>query len=41
MAVTALGNSFEEVINKAYAGVRKIHFDDLYFRNDIGQKALK
>ena len=41
LAVTALGNSFEEVISKAYAGVGKINFNDLYYRNDIGHKALE
>jgi phosphoribosylamine--glycine ligase len=41
LAVTALGDSFEEVIEKAYAGVEKINFEDFQIRNDIGQKALK
>ncbi|MFN2339949.1 MAG: phosphoribosylamine--glycine ligase [Halanaerobium sp.] len=41
LAVTALGDSFEEVIEKAYAGVEKIHFKDFHLRSDIGQKALK
>ena len=40
LAVTALGNEFEEVIEKAYAGVEKIQFEDFHIRNDIGQKAL-
>lgn len=41
LAVTALGDSFQEVIDKAYQGVEKIHFEDYHLRNDIGQKALK
>ncbi|MFP4020997.1 MAG: phosphoribosylamine--glycine ligase [Halanaerobium sp.] len=41
LAVTALGNSLQEVIDKAYAGVEKINFADFHIRNDIGQKALK
>jgi len=41
LAVTALGNSFSEVIEKAYSGVEKIDFEDFHIRNDIGQKALK
>jgi len=41
LAVTALGNSFSEVIEKAYSGVEKINFEDFQIRNDIGQKALK
>ncbi len=41
LAVTALGDSFQEVIDKAYQGVEKIHFEDFQIRNDIGHKALK
>jgi phosphoribosylamine--glycine ligase len=40
LAVTALGDSFQEVIDKAYKGVEKIYFEDFHIRNDIGQKAL-
>lgn len=41
LAVTALGDDYKEVIDKAYSGVEKIHFDDFHIRNDIGQKALR
>jgi len=41
LAVTALGDDFQEVIDQAYAGVEKIKFADFKIRNDIGQKALK
>lgn len=41
LAVTALGDEFEEVIKKAYAGAEKINFEDFHIRNDIGQKALE
>ena len=41
LAVTALGEDYQEVIEKAYSGVEKIHFDDFHIRSDIGQKALK
>jgi phosphoribosylamine--glycine ligase len=41
LAVTALGDSFQEVIDKAYAGVEKINFEDFHIRNDIGHQALK
>jgi len=40
LAVTALGDSLQEVIDKAYKGVEKIYFEDFHIRNDIGQKAL-
>ena len=41
LAVTALGNSFEEVIERAYKGTKKIYFADYHIRNDIGRKALE
>ena len=40
LAVTALGNDFDEVIEKAYTGIGHIHFNDYHIRRDIGQKAL-
>ncbi len=39
--VTALGNTIEDAIKKSYDAVNKIHFEDAYFRKDIGGKALK
>ncbi|NLM97829.1 MAG: phosphoribosylamine--glycine ligase [Halanaerobiaceae bacterium] len=41
LAVTAIGSSFMEVIEKAYSGVEKIYFPDFHIRHDIGHKALK
>lgn len=40
LAVTALGDSFKDVIAKAYDGVGKIYFEDFQIRNDIGHKAV-
>lgn len=40
LAVTALADEFKEVIEKAYAGVEKINFEDYHIRSDIGHKAL-
>ncbi len=40
LAVTALADEFKEVIEKAYTGVEKIHFEDYHIRSDIGHKAL-
>ena len=39
--VTALAPDIESGIDKAYDGVAKIHFEDAYYRKDIGRKALK
>ena len=41
LGVTALGNSLEKAIAKAYDAVDKINFDHMFFRRDIAQKALK
>ncbi|MBW1902162.1 MAG: phosphoribosylamine--glycine ligase, partial [Deltaproteobacteria bacterium] len=41
LGVTALGNTVEKAIDKAYSAVSKIKWTDVRFRKDIGQKALK
>lgn len=41
LAVTAVGENLENAINKAYSNVNKIKFDNMYYRKDIGSKALK
>ncbi|HPO13906.1 MAG TPA: phosphoribosylamine--glycine ligase [Candidatus Hydrogenedentes bacterium] len=38
--VTARGATLRETIDRAYNAVRKIHFEDVHFRNDIGHRAL-
>ncbi len=40
LAVTALGEGLAEAQRRAYAAVRRIHFDNAYFRSDIADKAL-
>ncbi len=40
LGITSLGNSLEKAITKAYDAVDKIQFDHMFFRRDIGQKAL-
>ncbi|MBE6032449.1 MAG: phosphoribosylamine--glycine ligase [Clostridiales bacterium] len=40
LGVTALADTLEEAIAKAYAAAENIHFDKMHFRKDIGQKAL-
>ena len=40
LGVTALGDTLQEALDKAYDGVEKIHFDGAHFRRDIGQRAL-
>ena len=40
LGVTRTAETLEEAIKKAYESVNKIHFDNAYFRKDIGQRAL-
>ncbi|XP_054719716.1 trifunctional purine biosynthetic protein adenosine-3-like [Uloborus diversus] len=41
LAVVALSNSLEAAAENARKGATEIHFDGVFFRNDIAQKALK
>lgn len=41
LGVTAIANTLSDAIENAYTKVRKIGFENAYYRNDIGQKALK
>lgn len=36
LGVTAMGGNLDEALQKAYAGVSKIHFDGAHYRKDIG-----
>lgn len=36
MCVTALGSSIQDALSKAYNEISLIHFDDMYYRRDIG-----
>ena len=41
LGVTSIGSTLNEAIAKSYEKVRRIHFDNAFWRNDIGQRALK
>lgn len=41
MAVVVRDESISAAIQKVYLEVEKIHFDDMHYRHDIGQKALR
>ncbi len=41
LGVTALGADIKEAIEKTYKAVDTVHFENKYFRRDIGAKALK
>jgi phosphoribosylamine--glycine ligase len=41
LGVTASGATLDVAMSHAYADVRKIHFDGMHYRQDIGRKGLK
>jgi phosphoribosylamine--glycine ligase len=41
LGVSAIGNTLEEALKKAYEAIKKISFEGMYYRKDIGQSALK
>lgn len=40
LGVTALGSDLQQALDKAYAALGEIHFDNMHFSHDIGKKAL-
>ena len=36
LAITSFGNDFEQAIKKSYQSIEKLHFDKMYYRQDIG-----
>ena len=41
LGVTARSPKLEDAIAKAYQAVRAVHFEDMYYRSDIGARALQ
>lgn len=41
LVATRTADTLAEAIDKAYTAVKTIHFDNAYYRTDIGQRALK
>lgn len=41
LGVTAKAADLQSAIDKAYEVVKLVHFGNAFYRNDIGQKALK
>jgi phosphoribosylamine--glycine ligase len=39
--ITATGPTLQTALSKAYAAIKLIHFDDMYFRADIGSASLE
>lgn len=40
LGITALGDGYQDTIDKAYQAVEKIDFPEAHYRTDIGEKAL-
>jgi phosphoribosylamine--glycine ligase len=40
LGVTALGNGYRDALDRCYEAVRKIEFEGMYYRRDIGWRAL-
>ena len=40
LGVTSIAETLEDAIKASYAKVEKIHFDNAYYRHDIGKRAL-
>ncbi|ORZ22350.1 phosphoribosylglycinamide synthetase [Absidia repens] len=41
LAVSAVSSSLRGAVDRAYEGVKAIHFDQMYYRNDIAHRAFK
>ena len=41
LGVTAVANTLPDALKEAYAAVSRIHFDNAFWRHDIGARALK
>ena len=41
LGVTAIADTLKEAIDESYGMVEKIHFDNAFYRHDIGKRALK
>jgi phosphoribosylamine--glycine ligase len=41
LGVTAVADSLEQALSRAYDALGEIHFEGMYYRRDIGHRALK
>ena len=41
LGVTAVDESLQQALDRAYQALGEVHFDGIYFRRDIGHRALK
>ena len=41
LGVTATGDTLKTAIDRAYDAARRVHFDGMFMRSDIGKRALE
>ena len=41
LGITATAGNLQDALDKAYAGVEKISWEQVHYRHDIGQRALQ
>lgn len=41
LGVTAIGDTLQQALDRAYEGTAKVQFEGMYYRRDIGHRALK
>jgi phosphoribosylamine--glycine ligase len=41
LGVTAVGDSLEAALGRAYQAMDEIHFEGMYYRHDIGHRAMR
>jgi phosphoribosylamine--glycine ligase len=41
LGVSAAGSSLEEALAQAYQAMAEVHFEGIYYRRDIGHRALR
>lgn len=41
LGVTAIADTLDEALRRAYEALAQVHFDGIYYRRDIGHRALK
>jgi phosphoribosylamine--glycine ligase len=41
LGVVAIGDTLKEAIDASYANVKKVHFENAFYRKDIGKRAME
>jgi phosphoribosylamine--glycine ligase len=41
LGATAAGSNLQEALDRAYQALAEVHFEGMYYRRDIGRRALQ